>query len=102
LQGRAAVAGFVCGTVIRHRRAAPELPRDGQGADAERARLEAALARVAGRLAAEVDGPRAAIAAAHAAIVADPALIEAVEADLSAGRSAEWAWNAACSSEADV
>ncbi|MBP0575015.1 hypothetical protein J8J27_30320, partial [Mycobacterium tuberculosis] len=65
-------------------------------------RLEAARAKVAAGLAATTEGPRAAIAAAHAEILADPALIEAAEAEIAAGRSAEWAWNAACAAQADA
>lgn len=102
VRGRSAVAGVAAGTVVRFGRTALDLPRDGAGATTERARLDAARAKVAGQRAATTEGPRAAIAAAHAEILADPALIEAADADIAAGRSAEWAWNAACSAQADT
>jgi phosphocarrier protein FPr len=102
VRGRSAVAGLAVGPVIRHGRAALDLPRDGAGAVSERARLECARAKVAAGLAGTAEGPRAAIAAAHAEILADPALIEAADAEIAAGRSAEWAWHAACSAQADV
>lgn len=90
--GRSAVAGVAAGPVVRFGRATVDLPRDGGGGASERGRLEAARARVVAGLAAITTGPRAAIAAAHAEILADPALAEAAfEADIAAGRSAEWA-----------
>ena len=102
VRGRSAAAGLAVGPVIRHGRAALDLPRDGAGAATERGRLETARAKVAAGLAATTEGPRAAIVAAHAEILADPALIEAAEAEIANGRSAEWAWNAACNAQADV
>lgn len=102
IRGRSAVAGITVGSVVRHDRAHVDLPRDGQGASAERARLETALSLVAERLQETTVGPRATIAAAHREILADPELIEAAETEIAAGRSAEWAWNAACAAQANL
>jgi phosphocarrier protein FPr len=102
VRGRSAVAGLAVGPVVRHGRAVLDLPREGAGPGVERGRLETVRAKVAAGLAAVTQGPRAAISAAHVEILADPALIEAAEAEIAAGRSAEWAWNAACGAQAEV
>jgi phosphocarrier protein FPr len=102
IRGRSAVVGLAAGSVTRRARQAADLPRDGSGATEEQARLDAARRRVGDRLAAEIDGARGAIAAAHRQLIDDPALIEAAAAGIAAGRSAEWAWNAACDGQADL
>ncbi|SCM76352.1 Multiphosphoryl transfer protein (Includes: Phosphoenolpyruvate-protein phosphotransferase; Phosphocarrier protein HPr; Fructose-specific phosphotransferase enzyme IIA component) [uncultured Pleomorphomonas sp.] len=102
LRGRSAVAGLAAGRIVRRYHDARNLPRDGTGISIERDRLAAARARVLTRLSEETEGPRAAVAAAHREIVDDPALVEAAEADIAAGRSAEWAWNTACLAQADM
>ncbi|MEF2074577.1 phosphoenolpyruvate--protein phosphotransferase [Consotaella aegiceratis] len=99
--GRSAVAGLAAGLVSRRALAAMDLPRDGDGAEKERRRLAVARAAAAARLTAPTAGTaHGAIAAAHREILDDPALVEAAEAAMDEGRSAEWAWNAACSEHA--
>ncbi len=61
-----------------------------------------AVAGVRARLATEASGPHGPIAAAHRALLDDPVLIEAAEAGIASGRSAEWAWNAACVGQAEL
>ncbi len=102
IRGRSAVVGLAAGPVTRISHDAADLPRNGVGAATERQRLTAALSGVRDRLAVEASGPHGAIAAAHRELLDDPALIEAAEADLAAGRSAEWAWNAACVGQAEL
>ena len=102
LRGRSAVVGLAAGPVTRRSRLAHDLPRDGAGPATERQRLGAARRRVATRLKGQADGPHGAIATAHLEILDDPALTEAAEADIAAGRSAEWAWNAACEAQAEM
>lgn len=102
IRGRSAVIGLAAGPVTRRSREAINLPRDGETATIERQRLTAALSKVRERLATEAGGPHGAIATAHRELLDDPALIEAAEADIAAGRSAEWAWNAACVGQAEL
>ncbi|MCM5554292.1 phosphoenolpyruvate--protein phosphotransferase [Pleomorphomonas sp. NRK KF1] len=102
IRGRSAVVGLAAGSVTRRNRDVVDLPRNGAGATSERQRLAAALAAVKARLAVEANGPHGAIAAAHRELLDDPGLIEAAEADIAAGRSAEWAWNAACVGQAEL
>lgn len=102
IRGRSAVAGIAVGPVVRHDRFAFDLPHDGRGGPAERARLDAAISLIAERLLQITVGPHATIAAAHREILADPDLIEAAEAEIAAGRSAEWAWNTACTAQASL
>lgn len=100
VRGRSAVAGVALGTIVRHRRAAIDLPERGKGADIERQRLAKALADVAAHIGGQIDGARAGVAEAHRAILDDPELADAAEADIAAGRSAEWAWANACTRQA--
>lgn len=102
IRGRSAVVGLAAGPVTRRNRDVIDLPRNGAGATAERERLVAALATMMARLAVEANGPHGAIAAAHRELLDDPGLIETAEADIAAGRSAEWAWNAACVGQAEL
>lgn len=105
LTGTTGVAGRAVGVALvvspRRRR----VQENGAGAAIERGRLESALAEVAARLDAAVataTGDRAAIFAAHRALVADPELIEAAHASVALGKSAEWAWRAAIGHHIDV
>ncbi|WP_319520528.1 phosphoenolpyruvate--protein phosphotransferase [uncultured Martelella sp.] len=101
--GRSAVGGFAAGPVTRRVSATADLRKDGDGAETERARLASARAAVIARLTNSADGsPLNPVAAAHRDIVDDPALIEAAEAGIAAGRSAEWAWNEACREQAET
>lgn len=102
IRGRSAVVGLAAGPVTRRTRDVIDLPRDGQSPAIERERLSAALGKVRIRLATEANGPHGAVAAAHHELLDDPSLIEAAETDIAAGRSAEWAWNAACVGQAEL
>jgi phosphocarrier protein FPr len=102
VRGRSAVVGLAAGQVTRRDRRAADLTRDGKDPAIERKRLASAIAAVRTRLAAEADGPHGAIASAHAELVDDPALRDAADADIAEGRSAEWAWNAACAGQAEL
>jgi multiphosphoryl transfer protein len=103
LTGRSAVGGLAAGTVTRLSQTAEALPKDGNGSAVEGERLAAARARVDARLAGLAADPvRGAVAAAHREILSDPALLDAAGNDIAAGRSAEWAWNAACGQQARI
>lgn len=102
IRGRSAVVGLAAGPVTRRSRAIVDLPRNAADPTSERKRLAVALGRVRERLATEAAGTHGAIAAAHRELLDDPGLIETAEADIAAGRSAEWAWNAACVSQAEL
>lgn len=102
IRGRSAVVGLAAGPVTRRSRAIVDLPRNAADPTSERKRLAVALGRVRERLATEVAGAHGAIATAHRELLNDPALVEEAEADIAAGRSAEWAWNAACVSQAEL
>ncbi|WP_370676604.1 phosphoenolpyruvate--protein phosphotransferase [Pleomorphomonas sp. PLEO] len=102
IRGRSAVVGLAAGPVTRLSHDVADLPRNGGDPATERERLKAALTKVRARLATEANGPHGAIATAHRELLDDPVLIEAAEADIAAGRSAEWAWNAACVGQAEL
>ncbi|MBS1166118.1 MAG: phosphoenolpyruvate-protein phosphotransferase [Proteobacteria bacterium] len=102
IRGRSAVVGLAAGPVTRRSHDITDLPRNGGDPATERERLKAALTKVRARLAAEATGPHGAIAVAHRELLDDPVLIEAAEADIAAGHSAEWAWNAACVGQAEL
>jgi multiphosphoryl transfer protein len=107
-RGIVASPGLAIGPVRHLRRVEPTLPTGDAAAttdpDAERARFEAALAQVDADLAhrARGDGPAAEIAAAHQAMLADPALRRDVLDRIAAGTSAEHAWWAAVRQARDV
>jgi phosphocarrier protein FPr len=102
VRGRSAVVGLAAGPVTRRNRDTVDLPRNGVGAASERQRLTAARATVKARLAGEANGPHGAIADAHRELLDDPGLMEMADTDIAAGRSAEWAWNAACAGQAEL
>ncbi|WP_237153856.1 phosphoenolpyruvate--protein phosphotransferase [Oryzibacter oryziterrae] len=102
IRGRSAVAGVALGPIVRHGRAEVELPPNGQGIEVERQRLRNALTVVAARIGDGASGARAGVAEAHREILDDPELAETAEADIAAGRSAEWAWAKACARQAEV
>jgi phosphocarrier protein FPr len=102
VRGRSAVAGVALGPIVRHSRAMVDLVEAGKGVVVERERLGAALAKVSSRLQGEASGARASVAEAHREILGDPALLEAADASITVGKSAEWAWSKACSEQAEV
>ncbi|MBY0303301.1 glucose PTS transporter subunit IIA, partial [Sphingomonas ginsenosidimutans] len=99
LRGVAAAPGLAIGTARWLAARDRAVERDGAGADAERARLDAALAQARGALDAAT-GPAAAIMAAHRALLDDPDLIEAAQRQIAAGRSAGHAWRHALRAQA--
>ncbi len=102
IRGRSAVVGLAAGPVTRRSHDIVDLPRNGAGAASERERLAAALGTVRTLLAIEANGPQGAIAAAHRELLDDPGLTETAETHIASGRSAEWAWNAACAGQAEL
>ncbi|SFF72809.1 Phosphocarrier protein HPr /phosphoenolpyruvate--protein phosphotransferase /PTS system IIA component, Glc family [Novosphingobium sp. CF614] len=101
--GTLASPGFCIGTVRRLRMAEPELPAEGDGPDAENARLDAALAKLSARLEADaLEGPGAAILRAHRALLDDPELIGLARSGIAAGQGAALAWREACRCNAAI
>jgi phosphocarrier protein FPr/phosphocarrier protein len=97
LKGITAASGIAIGPAFRLRNAAIEVPEAGGDPGHERQALAAAKTEVRGAL--ERDsagaGAQAEIAAAHLALLDDPALGEAAEAAIAAGKSAGFAWREA-------
>ena len=103
LAGTLAAPGFAIGTARWLRVADIAVPIDGQGPGVEAARLDSALAAVRDRLSTpNGTGAGAAIRAAHGAFLDDPALREAAERDVAAGRDAGHAWRQATRAQADT
>lgn len=103
LRGTTAVPGVAIGPAFRLRAVALDVPRDGQGVDHERERLEAALLVMRQRLSDEGgDATGIAIRRAHLAFLDDPALREVAFVEISAGRDAGHGWRTACRAQADV
>lgn len=101
--GTLAAPGFAVGRAAFLRMAEPDVPCDGAGIEAEQASLAAALAQLSQQLEAQSrDAHAAAIAQAHRALLADPALVGAAEALIAEGRSAAHGWRESCRSQADV
>lgn len=86
--------GLAIGQALQLRAVDQEVPHDGAGIAIERAALAQMLAEVTERLAG-ARGAAAEIAEAHRALLADPELLRAAEAEIAAGRSAAHAWRAA-------
>lgn len=106
--GRVASPGLAVGPVVRYAPPLPEVPVDGAGAAAETAALQDALAAVRAdlergmaRAERERHSSEAEILAAHLAWLDDPALTEAAERYIAAGRSAGQAWHEALDDEAE-
>jgi phosphocarrier protein FPr/phosphocarrier protein len=97
LRGIAAVGGIAIGPAWWLKTQEIKVGEQADDPDAEREALSAARARVESALEAEVEGDRAdsAIAAAHLAIVGDPALDEAAQQLIGSGKSAAFAWREA-------
>ncbi|NOV23343.1 phosphoenolpyruvate--protein phosphotransferase [Cupriavidus necator] len=107
IAGVAAAPGIAIGPLRWWRDAAPEPDQAGLGAPAERATLRAALAAVDAQLAhdsatatARGASAEAGIFAMHRALLEDPALLQAADPLIDAGKSAGFAWREATSAEA--
>jgi phosphoenolpyruvate-protein phosphotransferase len=98
VQAVAASPGIAMGPALVRVLPRFDYAEQGQGADVERRRLDAALAAIGGEIQRMVDGAGVAsireIFSAHLAMLDDPALREDVEARLARGASAEAAWQA--------
>lgn len=103
--GVTASAGLAVGKARAFR--LPEISVDpaGAGAGVERARLDSALAALAGRLAAEAahaHGPRKSIIQAHQVLLSDDGLLDAASEAIGNGASAGHAWRLAIRPQADA
>ena len=108
LIGVAASPGLAVGEVFQVRRMEIDVAEPGEGVDAERRRLAAALAAAHGQLAAlraqlhaKADPAKAAIFAAHEELISDPDLLEIAESAIAKGKSAGFAWKKAVATHAD-
>ncbi|KQS49601.1 MULTISPECIES: phosphoenolpyruvate--protein phosphotransferase [unclassified Sphingomonas] len=105
LPGVTASPGIAIGQAGLFRLAEIAVTREGAGATAERAALDAALALVADRLAsksATATGAERAILSAHTALLDDPTLTDAAHAAIAQGDSAAYAWRTAIRAQADA
>lgn len=96
--GVIASPGLAMGPAARLRQTAIAVEREGKGADAERAALDAARREVRARIGARVESESGSIAAvmrAHLALLDDPELIAGAEARIAAGNGAGFAWRGA-------
>lgn len=98
LKGTIAAPGVVTGQAVRVFDESPEPPKDGRGVREEEQRLAKALASVRLDLEALIaqegagGAARTEIFSAHLALLDDPELTQAANQEITAGRSAEWAW----------
>ncbi|HKP62420.1 MAG TPA: phosphoenolpyruvate--protein phosphotransferase [Polyangiales bacterium] len=108
LVGASASSGLAVGKVFQLRRQEIAVSEAGAGVDAERKKLEGALATahaqlaaLRGQLHAKRDAAKAAIFAAHEELLGDPDLLEIVESAIAKGKSAGFAWKKAFSTHAE-
>lgn len=108
LAGLVASQGLVIGPLVRYAPPLPRVPFEGEGSAKEMPRLREALDRVRaslehamGRAEREGQAAEGDILAAHLAWLDDPALLDAAEARIVAGRSAGQAWREALDDEAE-
>lgn len=103
--GVCAAPGLAIGKAIRFGMAEIEVAEAGRGAALEGAALDAALKAVEARLrkdAAAGSTERRGVLAAHLALLGDPELTSAARATIAEGRSAGFAWRAACRATAEI
>jgi phosphocarrier protein FPr len=107
LLGVTASPGLAAGQVYQLRHAAIAVVEQGAGPEAEQRTLQDALGTTRGelealqaRVAAQADANKAAIFAAHAELIADPDLLDAVNVHIRNGKSAAWAWQTAVEAQA--
>ncbi|WP_034160147.1 phosphoenolpyruvate--protein phosphotransferase [Sphingomonas sp. ERG5] len=101
LHGIRAAPGFALGRVFQFRPGDVAVPEHGHGVASENAALDTARAR----LIAAADGASGAgadIAAAHRALVDDPELLGAAQAQIAQGKSAAFAWRSAIRGHAEA
>ena len=108
LIGVAASPGLAVGEVFQVRRTEIAVLEIGDGVDPERRKLAAALETARGQLAAlraklhaKRDAAKAAIFAAHDALLSDPDLLEMAESGIAKGKSAGFAWKRAITAHAE-
>ncbi len=87
--------GLAIGRVMQFRLADLPVPRDGEGAAEERQQLRQALDAVSASLI-ETDIVAAELAEAHRTLLSDPELLADADQQIANGRSAAYAWRAAC------
>ncbi|WP_038162166.1 phosphoenolpyruvate--protein phosphotransferase [Verrucomicrobium sp. BvORR106] len=109
LEGVAASPGLAVGEIFQVRHTEIAVTEEGEGVDAERRHLSAAIDAAKGQLGAiraqlhaKSDAAKAAIFAAHEELVSDPDLLEIVESAISKGKSAAFAWRAAVNTHANL
>lgn len=107
LLGVAASPGLAVGEIFQVRHTEIAVTEAGEGVDAERRNLSAAIEAAKGQLGAiraqlhaKSDAAKAAIFAAHEELVSDPDLLEIVESAIAKGKSAAFAWRAAVNTHA--
>ena len=92
-----AAPGFALGTVVQFRAQDLPVPHDGAGVAEERNKLAKALEEVASSPGSESE-IAVELAAAHRELLEDPELLAHAQRELAEGRSAAFAWRAACTS----
>lgn len=97
LNGIAAVPGVAIGPAWRLRKQQIAVPEHAENPGVEQRALCGARERVQSQLESEAAGNHAgaAIAAAHLAMIDDPVLVEIANRQITAGKSAGWAWRQA-------
>jgi len=100
IRGVCAAPGLAVGRAAFLKPAEIVVERDGRRAPAERSALATALAEVRAALSAGATGVAGEIMAAHLALLDDPALADAAEIGIAAGRSAGFAWGVALDAQA--
>ncbi len=106
IPGVAAAPGEALGPAYYLTRARLDISEASQGAEAEKARLESALAQLCADLGnsdgegGDSDDAASGVRAAHLAILGDPALLDSVTQQIEGGKSAATAWQSVMSAEA--
>ena len=93
--------GLAVGTIVQLRPVDLPVERDGAGVGQEREKLDQALRRVASTRNAD-SGVAAELAGAHRELLEDPELLSWARGEIADGRSAAFAWRAACASARDA
>lgn len=102
IHGVCAAPGLAVGPVAHLRQAEIRVVHDGGGVDIERAALATALVKARAALSTGSHGASGEIMAAHLALLDDPSLTEAADAEIAVGRSAAFAWGAALDAQASA
>ena len=103
-QGVCAAPGQAVGVVVQFRRAGIEVSEVGGSPSLERLQLHAALDQARGQIetlqSAAGSAVQAKILEAHLELLQDPGLIDGALHGIAIGKSAAWAWQAACTASA--